>query len=106
MSTIYQEFTYGDIASLRGNSRLVITSPRGVVSSFPPSVHRVQRFRVEELGTWTYEWGDGMRGEFVVVPASIPELPKPPSIVKDRVSSRSEVQKPAQTSGESFFVSL
>lgn len=68
MSTVYQEFTYGDIASLRGNGSLVVKSPHEIVIRFPASVHRVQRFRVEELGTWSYEWEDGTKGEFVVVP--------------------------------------
>lgn len=68
MSTVYQEFKYGDIVGLRGNSGLVVRSPSGIATHFPVSVHRVQRFRVEELGTWSYEWEDGMTGKFVVVP--------------------------------------
>lgn len=105
MSTIYQEFKYGDIASLRGNGNLKVTSPRGIVILFPRSVHRVQRFRVEELGTWSYEWEDGMNGEFIVVPIvfellelseSIDEVPEP-----ERVRRRS-----LPTAGEKFSAFL
>lgn len=102
MSTIYQEFRYGDIISLRGNGSLIVTSPSGIVISFPASIHRVQRFRVEELGIWTYEWEDGMKGEFIVVPVEPSEL-----ISED---SKSEVQiqsqRPVQSAGEKFFAFL
>lgn len=108
MSTIYQEFTYGDTASLRGNSSLFVTSPSGIVTQFPASVHRVQRFRVEELGTWSYEWGDGMKGEFVVVPAKTQSVPvpepeplKPPTPISK--VPRRMAQVTVQTAGERFF---
>lgn len=103
MSTTYQEFTYGDIAALRGNSDLVVTSPRGVVTRFPVSVHRVQRFRVEELGTWTYEWGDGINGWFVVVPPPVKSSPisesSNPPVLKSTVQASPKVK----TAGEKFF---
>lgn len=101
MSTIYQEFTYGDIVSLRGNSNLTVRSPCGIVTFFPESIHRVQRFRVEELGTWSYEWGDGIKGEFIVVP--IVSEPLEPSVLINKVS---KPEVPIRTVGEKFFAFL
>lgn len=102
MSTIYQKFTYGDIVPLRGNTNLIVTSPCGIVIHFPASIHRVQRFRVEELGTWSYEWEDGMKGEFIVVPVES-ELEQSLSIAE---ISKTKVQPPVQSVGEKFFAFL
>lgn len=64
---------------------LVVKAPSGIKVEFPPG--RSNRVWVPQIGTWTYDWGDGLDGAIEVVNEFVPNVSSNPVALPAMIAS-------------------